>query len=247
MKQWLCMLALFLACVSGTGFAADYGREQKWADEVVPGIVIGDPVRIKQTNGHEFLGIFTPATQAKTAVILVHGTGVHPDWGLIGVLRGALPDEGYTTLSIQMPVLSSEARPEAYQSTFPEAADRLKQAVAYLKAKGYARIVVLSHSMGSAMSYGYLSDKPDPSVIAWISLGMSVDKDLSKIRIPMLDMHGDHDLPAVMTSAEKRKQYVGKLPGFEQKTLVGADHFYTGMDQPMVDAVEDYLRRTLPN
>lgn len=36
---------------------ADYQREKKWADEVVPGIVIGDPVQLELKNGHKFLSI----------------------------------------------------------------------------------------------------------------------------------------------------------------------------------------------
>ena len=42
---------------------------------------------------------------------LVHGLGIHPDWGLIGALRSDLPDAGYTTLSVQMPVLAADGSP----------------------------------------------------------------------------------------------------------------------------------------
>ena len=55
----------------------------------------------------------------------MHGIGVHPDWDLINTLRSALVDHGYTTLSVQMPVLAAEASTEDYRSTFDEAAERL--------------------------------------------------------------------------------------------------------------------------
>jgi len=39
-----------------TAFAAggtpDYAREKKWADEVVPGLVVGDPVYLETPRGH---------------------------------------------------------------------------------------------------------------------------------------------------------------------------------------------------
>ena len=43
------------------------------------------------------------ATEVET-LLLVHGLGVHPDKRVIGILRVALSEMGYATLSIQMPV-----------------------------------------------------------------------------------------------------------------------------------------------
>ncbi|HLD14213.1 MAG TPA: DUF3530 family protein, partial [Burkholderiales bacterium] len=99
MRTWL--IALLLA-VSASAFAApDYPREKKWADEITPGLVVGDPVYLEQKNRHKFLGIYTEATNTRMGVVVVHGAGIHPDWGMIGTLRQRLPDYGYATLSIQ--------------------------------------------------------------------------------------------------------------------------------------------------
>ena len=91
---------LFLLAAFGAA-AQDYEREKRWAAEIVPNIVIGDAVQIPGV-GRTFLGIFTESKIPKTAILLVHGVGVHPDYGVIGVLRAALSDLGYTTLSIQI-------------------------------------------------------------------------------------------------------------------------------------------------
>jgi len=104
---------------------SDYNREKKWADEVIPGVVIGDPVYL-EARGHKFLSLHTEAPNAKAGVVIVHGIGVHPEHGLIGVLRSRLADLGYTTLSIQMPILAVEADAKVYQPLFPEAAARIK-------------------------------------------------------------------------------------------------------------------------
>jgi hypothetical protein len=71
---------------------------------------VGDPVYLEGSAGRKFLNIYTEAPNAKAGLVIVHGIGVHADWGLIGMLRIALADHGYATLSAQMPVLAQEAR-----------------------------------------------------------------------------------------------------------------------------------------
>ena len=166
------LVSLLLLVVSVSAFAAsDYVREKNWADEITPGIVVGDPVYLEQKNRHKFLGIYTEAANARMGLVVVHGGGIHPDWGMVGTLRQRLPDHGYATLSIQMPVLAADANPEAYAAHFPEAVERLQRAVAYLKGKGHKRIALVSHSMGSRMSHAYMTRNP-AEVSAWAALSM---------------------------------------------------------------------------
>ncbi len=99
--------------------AADYAREKRWADEILPAVLVGDPVWLDGPKGHRFLALYTPAAKARAAVVVVHGLGVHPDWGLISVLRQQLPEHGYSTLSVQMPVLAAEARGDAIRPPSP--------------------------------------------------------------------------------------------------------------------------------
>src|SRR5262245_29765789 len=131
---------------------ADYAREQRWANEVTPAIVVGDAVWLELNSGRKFLAIWAPNAKAPAGVILVHGRGAHPDARLISPLRIQLPERGYATLSVQMPVLGAEASSEEYPPLFPEAAERLRAAVAFLRAKGLKKIAVVSHSMGSRMA-----------------------------------------------------------------------------------------------
>src|SRR5450759_5775644 len=127
---------------------ADYAREKRWAEEITPGLVVGDAIYLAQKSGRKFLAIYTEAAQPRAAVIVVHGLGVHPDWALIGALRSGLADQGYATLSVQMPVLAADAKGEDYRDLFPDAAERLGAAVAFLKARGHRKIALASHSMG---------------------------------------------------------------------------------------------------
>lgn len=238
------MAALFSLTAMGATDVPDYAREKKWADEVVPGLVVGDPVYLQTPRGHhKFLTLFTPAAGTDKAVIVVHGMGIHPDWGMIGTLRTELSDLGFTTLSIQMPVLAADAKDVAYPPTFPEAAERIGEAVAFLKAKGYKQLAIVSHSMGSRISRVYLVDKPDAAVKVWVSLGISND-DYAGTRVPVLDLYGDNDLPNVLDNAKKRKGSL-KAAGSKQVVIPHTDHFYTGHEAEMVAAVADFLNATL--
>jgi len=245
MKNLLIFMAFLIQLLALPGYASDYKREKNWADEVVPGIVVGDPVYLKQANQHEFLALYTPVKEAKSAVILVHGMGVHPDWGLIGVSRTSLADEGYTTLSVQMPVLKNEAKEKDYPPTFPEAKERLKLAVDFLKAKGYSSIAIESHSLGSWMTYSYLTDHPDPVVKVWVASGVAAKLDFKQLKLPVLDLYGENDFPEVLAGAAVRKKALAGKPGSRQQIIPNADHFYTGLDHELVKAVTDYLNTTL--
>ena len=70
------LLAAFvlLACAAAQA-APDYAREKRWADEVVPGIVVGDAVFLELGNGHKFLALLTEPGEPRAALIVVHGLG----------------------------------------------------------------------------------------------------------------------------------------------------------------------------
>src|SRR5215510_2779506 len=136
---------------------ADYLREKRLADEIAPGIVVGDSVWLELKLGRKFLAIYTPNPKAASGVVLAHGLGLHPDWGLIGVLRSQLSEQGYATLSIQMPVLAAGVKADRYAPLFPEAAERLAVAVAWLRGQGLKKVAVVSHSMGARMTNHFLN------------------------------------------------------------------------------------------
>lgn len=248
MKRNVCLslAAAWMALFSMAVFAAsvaDYAREKKWADEVVPGLVIGDPVYLQTPRDrHRFLALYTPTATGKAAIV-VHGMGIHPDWGLIGTLRTELADRGFATLSIQMPILAADARADAYPPTFPEAAGRIAAAVEFLKAKGYTRLAIVSHSLGSRMSRVYLAGKPDAAVKAWASLGLSRD-DYTGLGLPILDLFGEGDLPPVLAQAAQRKRSLTARDS-RQVTIAHTDHFFSGHEADMVTAVADFLNATL--
>ena len=242
-----CLAVLLLAVPVAVVAAPDYPREKRWADEITPGIVVGDPVYLVQKNGHKFLGIYTEAANARMGVVVVHGIGIHPDWGMIRTLRQRLPDHGYATLSIQMPILAADAKPEAYAATFPEAVERLQLAVAYLKGEGHKRIALVSHSMGSLMTHAYMVRNPI-EISAWAALGMSAPLDkpgdaitYQGIETPVLDLYGGNDLPQVLAGATRRLASLTGRAASKQTVIANTDHFFAGHEDDMIKAVKDFL------
>lgn len=224
---------------------ADYVREKKWADEITPGIVVGDPVYLEEKTGHRFLTIYTEVPNAKAGLVIVHGMGVHPDSGLIGVLRIELAELGYTTLSVQMPVLANDAKPEDYPATFGEASERLKVAVDFLQAKGYKKIAIVSHSMGSRMTHHYLTGYPDAQISVWVSIGMGEGDDYKQMKLPVLDLYGENDSPTVLKNAKKRVASIKERTGSLQIMAPKADHFFTNLHPELVRYVKDFLDKSL--
>lgn len=239
------VVTLLLLLVSQvTMAAADYAREKKWADEITPGIVIGDPVYLELKQGHKFLAILTEARNAmngdeKLGVVVVHGIGIHPDWNMVGTLRTELAEYGYTTLSIQMPVLANDATAAAYMPLFPEAAQRIAVAAEFLQGRGYKKIAIVSHSLGSAMSRAYALKNPS-RLAAWASLGMQA-YDYAGIRIPVLDLYGEQDLPHVLKKAGKRAASLKVNSKSRQVMVPGSDHFFNNREAEMVREVKSFL------
>ena len=226
--------------------SADYAREQRWAQEITPAILVGEPLQLELASGRTFLAIHTGVAKARGAVIVVHGMGVHPDWGLINTLRSALPEGGYATLSIQMPVLAADARGDQYPATFPEATERLRAAAAWLRERGHRAIAIVAHSMGARMSNEFLVTTPQAGIAAWVAIGLSGEfVQPERLRLPVLDLHGSSDLPAVLAGAARRAETLRAIAGSSQVQVSGADHFFHDREGELLQWVRRFLDRTL--
>ena len=222
--------ALVLAWLAATASAAvvpDDARESRWADEVVPQVVVGDAVWLATPQRARVLALYTAPPAAKGAVIVVHGAGVHPDWGLIGELRSRLADRGFATLSVQMPVLAADAPGEDYDPLFPAAADRLDAAVAWLRAHDATRIAVVSHSLGAAMVDAWLARPTHGVVDAWVPIGMQVPFTRPPA-LPVLDVTAQRDSSGALEHAPQRLAQLPRDKCSAAVRLPGTNHFLEG-------------------
>jgi pimeloyl-ACP methyl ester carboxylesterase len=236
-------------------FAAepDFAREGRLADEIVDVILDGDPEWL-EADGREFLSIFTEAEDADTGVIILHGRGFHPDWAdTVNPLRVGLVENGYTTLSLQMPVLAKEAKYYDYVPIFPYAHPRIDAGISFLRVNGYKKIVLLAHSCGVHMAMSWLRENGDRQIDAFIGLGMGATDynqpmqqsfPLDQLSVPVLDLYGEGEYPAVIGMAPARMLAIeaagNKLSA--QVELADADHYFTDQDDALVEAVTQWLQ-----
>ena len=239
-----CMAATTLLCATSALAAADYAREERWASEVVPGVVVGDAVWLATPSRGRVLALFTAAPDSSVGIILVHGLGVHPDWGLIGGLRTGLADAGFATLSVQMPVLAAEAPREAYAALQPEADERLAAAIAYLQARGIKRVAIVAHSMGASMVNAYLASPKATAIDAFVPIGMWGDYALAP-REPVLDVTADDDFPQVRESSPRRRPALPRDACSAQVVIAGTDHYMANRNKELVAALVPFLQRAL--
>ena len=251
----LVVLAFLLFPTIQAKAASDLAKEQRWREQIVDALLVGEAVELK-AGDTPFLGIFAEASDGPTgrAVILAHGIGVHPDWpDIINPLRSELPDHGWSTLSIQMPILPNEAKMEDYAPLFDEVGPRINAAVQYLREQGNQTIVLIGHSLGAMMAASYLSGDGQQQVQGFIAIGLSVTEAndamnsalaLGKIRIPVLDLYGSRDLETVLSSAREREKAARKAGNadYRQLEIEGADHFFVGMGDTLTRHVYGWLK-----
>jgi pimeloyl-ACP methyl ester carboxylesterase len=239
-------VAVFLLLVSFDSFSQDYDKEKRWADDILPTLMVGDAVWLQQKNGHRFLSLFIDKKEvSKGAVIIAHGRGWSPDFELYGTLRTRLAEEGYTTLSIQLPVLPSTAILGLYVPLYPDARERFQLAVDFLKAKGFRNIAIVSHSLGATMANQYLIRTEDTSVKAWVFIGILQGlEEMYRIKIPTLDVYGSNDWTVTMWGAPEREKQLRAHPGSGQVMVPGAKHFFEGREEDLLRIVTAFLDKT---
>ncbi len=249
-------LLIFSALVATPCYAAsDLDKEKRWAEQIGDSLMEGETCQL-DAGGKSFMGIFTEASDGPTgrAVIIAHGMGVHPDWpDVIYPLRTGLSEHGWSTLSIQMPVLPNDATLNDYVPLFDEVAPRIDAAVTMLKQRGNETIVLIGHSLGATMSAWYLAGKDKPPVQGLVIIGIgSSDIDektngvlsLGKINVPVLDIYGSRDLDGILATADARRRAARRAGNklYRQTEIEGANHFFTGVQDVLVRRIYGWLK-----
>lgn len=257
MTQWI--LIVFLLFTTTVSHASDLAKEKRWAEQVVDAIFDGEPVTLKDGE-LEFLAIHTPSSTENSAdaAILLHGIGVHPDWDqVIRPLRTGLTEQGWATLSLQMPILANGVAYEKYAPLYKEVPGRIDSGIKYLKKQGAKRIVIIGHSIGASMAAYYLANNQPEIVTGFVAIGMDgaskypvMDniQSLRLIKVPVLDLFGENDLAGVLEGAKEKKaaiesrKYPETNATSKQKMMAATDHFFNGQNEALINEVSSWLK-----
>jgi len=235
----------------------DLEREKRMAVEVEDAVLDGDVIFLKDAgseDGHEFMAIDQEAEDdTRGAVIILHGRGFHPNWeDGIYPLRTQLPAKGWRTLSLQMPVLVKTAKYYDYVPLFSQAGSRIEAAIKYLKEQGVDNIVLFAHSCGAHMAMEWIREKGDGQISAYIGAGMGATDyqqkmakpfPLDAMKVPVLDIYGAKEYPAVIRLAPERLAGIkkGGNPKSAQVIVPGANHYFTDKGDELVEPVAKWL------
>jgi pimeloyl-ACP methyl ester carboxylesterase len=236
--------------------AADLTRERYIREWIEDRIQSGEAITLK-TGNLEFLAIHSEARTAETqgAAILLHGFGANPDGrDVIQPLRTRLPAHGWETLSIQLPVPAIDAPSDEYETLAEQAFPRIAFAVDFLSQRNIGNIVIVGHGLGGRIAVQWLARETPEPVRACVAVGLTVDNPelepgtlnaLSGIQIPLLDIYGSRDRQNVLTNAARRAAAARRAEnaGYRQIVIEGADHFFTGQDDELVNRVRAWLAR----
>ncbi len=233
--------------------ASDIEREKRLAGQIVDSIIDGEPVYLS-TGAHEFLSIYTEADDPAGAVIILHGRGFHPNWSdVVYPLRTGLVEQGWNTLSLQMPVLGKEAKFYDYLEIMHEAFPRIEAGIDFLREQGNDRIVLIAHSCSVHMTMAWVDAGRMRDIDAFVGIGMgAVDYQqpmkkpfpLDRIRVPVLDVYGEAEYPAVLRGAPERLAAITQAgnPKSRQVVVPRANHYFTDEGEALLDAVGPWLK-----
>ncbi len=242
-------------------------REHQIAEKLAVTADADEIINLKASGGR-FIGLYKRARdhevretnngETNGVVILVHGMGAHPDWpDVISPLRTRLTEIGWSTLSIQMPILSPEEPVAEYGKTLRLANSRIQAAVDYLHDWEIEPIVLLGYSFGAAQAANYLASNKPENIQAFISVSMltqkfikpklDVYKFIGQIKIPILDIYAEEDLQDVRRGIDDRRLAANKNgnTGFQQIELQSSGHHYLGFEEILVEQIQIWLQNIM--
>ena len=232
-------------------------REQQIAEKLTLTADADEIISLKASGGR-FIGLYKRAksSEARGVVILVHGMGAHPDWpDVISPLRTRLTEFGWSTLSIQMPILSPEEPVAEYGKTLRLANSRIQAAVDYLHDWEIEPIILLGYSFGATQAANFLASNKPEDIKAFVSVSMlaqkfikpelNVLKFITGITIPIFDIYAEEDLDDVRRGIDDRRLAASKNgnTGFQQIEVQKAGHHYLGLEDVLVEQIQVWLQK----
>ena len=238
---------------SGSLIASDELREARLVEEIETNLFDGEVISLG-SDDEQFAAVeMISEDPPRGGIILLHGRGFHADWPEnIGPLRVGLSEAGWQTLSLQLPVLEKTAKYFDYLPVLPEAGPRLDAAIAHLSEQGISPIILLAHSCGAHMAMLWLESSKGKEIDGFVGIGMGATDykqpmqhpfPFASLDIPVLDIYGENDYPAVHRLAPQRLALMtqGGNARSKQIMLPEADHYFVDHPDEMTAAISSGL------
>lgn len=230
----MAVLAVLILGLAGIKIAIS-GEKSLFFGREVEGEIKKIPI-----NGQEVetLWINSRTTTTWGGVLLLAGENNHADWPqVISPLRTALPNHGWSTLSLALP-----ADEKLHQATITSALELLRQG-------GLKVVVMVGHDRGAVAALAFLQQKPPKPPVALVLIGLNSPEFAPPLdgTIPVLDLVGSQDYQLVLTTAKQRALMTQKIaPKFYRQVIIsGADHYFQGLQALLLKTIRGWLRQTV--
>lgn len=243
--------------------AANQAREQLIANELASQNAPNEALWLTDEKGPFFtLKADHGSVQRQGGIILLHDMEGHPDWPeVIAPLRNGLPEKGWPTLSVQLPLLSeaSQLTPQDQQRIIDESLTRIAAAVEHFTDTGIYNIVLIGQGLGATAISRFLSAdlKKDHAIYikAFIALRFRVHQQLEeeyqpqallklKTNLPILDIIGTQLSPLERQQAQLRKRVAkqSQNANYRQEPLANANNNFRNAESFLLLRINGWLK-----
>jgi hypothetical protein len=204
---------------------------------------------------NRFFGLFTdtPATAARGAALILPDADANPDWAkVVRPLRLGLPELGWISLGLQLPVRQAETTSADYTTLLPEAEARIQAGLNFLQSKPAPDRVLIGYGFGALALVHFLARQPATSVRAAVIINIPVPIEeasqsavlsaLGKLSLPLLDI--DERPATLLPSAARDRRLAQKQNGAYRQLLVeDMDLTDEDLEDALVKRVHGWLVR----
>jgi len=213
-------------------------------------------VTFQNSKGMNLVGIFHfPKKETKSIIIMAHGfTGDKDEWGRFVKAAEEFCKNGFAVFRFDF---SASGESDGDSITVSQWVDDLKSAINFVKQKSYSNIGLLGLSLGGLCSI-LAYDENIKTMVLWapvtkaktlsklkeeIQTELNEQEILSKIKCPVLIIHGDKDDVVPVEHSRKAMKY---LPEKSKLDIIeNADHgFYEQLDKIIFISL-DWFKRYL--
>lgn len=256
LARWLSLTLL------GSMATLSWAAPDPWAELLQQDARLASEVRWVETGAERGLYLYRPNEAAKQRgiVLLLHDLHAHADWPrLIGPLRSALPEYGWSTWSLQLPPPPSEADNEAYVQSVGA---RLGAALSAAAEQSDSPLLLLGAGTGASAALQYLAQSPDTPVRGLVALSMrplpgegveQLRALVAQAAVPVLEVFAERDLPMVLQGIDDRRRLgarpksadtgaAAKPARYRQLLIEGADADYSGQTDVLAKRIRGWMR-----
>lgn len=233
----------------------DAAREQAIVDAVTARVPAAEVLQLEVEKA-KVLALYKEQTgrEPRGAVLLLHAMDDTADEpGLIHALRTELPAAGWSTLSLQLPVLPAGSPREAYGGTQELAQKRITAALAKLAESKPAAIAIIGQELGAALALGTAAGAKEVKGVVALSLSSAEGLNppavtvpaMDKLKLAVLDITGEFADPAQRGLADQRASAAraAQHTGYSQTTVPGVDDMLGGATEIVLARVRAWLSR----